>query len=139
MPPQSKSAIDPLNTKIDAVEKLVNVKFDAVDQRMEALTRALDRVVAAIEKQAEQNAAVMVLASRFDSHLEGFSSHKVATVAALTAHSKRLDAVEKKASHTAWSFNHARALALAVSTGILSLIVACLDHISEIANFFHGG
>ena len=80
----------------DQVREVMDAKIGTVWTAIDGIRSVLERITSSVEKQAEQNTQVALMANTISHFQETFVEHRAHTEDKLANHAERLSAIEKK-------------------------------------------
>lgn len=99
----------------DQIREVVDAKMGTVWTAIDGIRAVLERVTVSVEKQAEQNTQLAVIANTVSHFQQAFVEHRVSTEDELADHGKRIRSLEERAKLNEWG---KKGLWAAVGVGI---------------------
>jgi hypothetical protein len=86
----------------DQIREVVDAKMGTVWTAIDGIRAVLERVTVSVEKQAEQNTQLAVIANTVSHFQQAFVEHRVGTEDELADHGKRIRSLEERAKLNEW-------------------------------------
>lgn len=86
----------------DQIREVVDAKIGTVWTAIDGIRAVLERITASVEKQAEQNVQLAVIANTVSHFQQSFVEHRAHTEDELANHSHRIRSLEESAKLNEW-------------------------------------
>jgi hypothetical protein len=86
----------------DQIREVVDAKIGTVWTAIDGIRAVLERITASVEKQAEQNVQLAVIANTVSHFQQSFVEHRAHTEDALDDHGNRIRSLEERAKLNEW-------------------------------------